>query len=619
MHDSPLIEVDLSEVVTKKQLESKIRLDAGADISKIIFHYKSHHDEKIIFHFKNISNDLDQDALSYLRSLPGQISVINDNAIFFFSSDIFIRQLRDIYVKLDSLSFNEVSLILKNRFDDRTFTHEELHAFHTMSDGIVKKLDRIIYYLDDASAQDVIEKKNIFEGVNYFETISEKTVRQIKSLKESSHELLTYELIKILSILKNGESLKNINKSKIGGNIDLDHIKKIVDMGIAKTIVIDSTTSIVKMNPIVKDYIVANMNQVDINLISNQFLEITIVENKDGLKINATNKKVLEKGYSTEGDNGSYLLVQNIKEYRTLLRKVDEESTEFERYARRFVRLSVLALRYVYALKNSSMYNEVISSSLEILDAYEDNKPAHFYRYYLYIASSFRMLGKYSDAQVYLKKCLDACPAEDKPTLSECYVQELYILERTDQDKAVEMARKRKKEFKTSSIAYIVSDKILALKKTKQERIKILTSLIRKSRKLKIHTLANNIIIDLSSEKKPDDKILSLDEVLRFETSIYNQCRATLIKYELFVEHDMFDLIKDDDINKLRNVYNYLFNQRFDNLFKRCHTLLWKIAEYRSNLDILVMIYYKGQIIWILNNDKQYESEYNLRFNSLVT
>ncbi|WP_345828540.1 hypothetical protein AAGR08_03400 [Pantoea sp. BRR-3P] len=616
--DSALIQIDLSEVISKKQLESKIKTDAGADISQIIFHYISHHDEKIILHFKNCSNDLDEDAVSYLRSLTNQISSTNPNSIIVFSSDVFIRAFRDISVKLDSLSYNEVSLILKNRFEERTFSHEELHSFHTLSEGIVKKLDRIIYYLDDASAQDVIEKKSLFVGVSYFETISEKTLKQIETLKTSTSDTLSFTLIKILSILKNGESLKNITKSKIGRDIDLDNIKKIVDMGIAKTIMIDNNTHIAKINPIVKDYIISGMQIEEINAISSEFLNITIVETKDGLKINSTNRRVLEQGYSTEGDNGCYLLVRNIFECKHNLDKFVDTPEEYERHLRHLSRLSTLSLRYVYALKNACVYNEVISSSLELLEAYGDTPPPHYYKYYLFIASSFRILGKYKDAKTYLEKCLNTCPSDDKPTLSECYVQELYLLEKTDEGKAIELAKRRKKEFRTSSIAHIVSDSVLSLNKPKQERIKSLTSLVRKSRKLNFHTLANNISLDLNKERKPQDRISSLDEVLHYETSSYNQCRALLVKYETFEENNMLENIKDEDIAKLRNVYNYLFNQRFDHLFKRCHILLWKIAEYRKNLDIIFMIYYKGQTIWILNNDTESEEEYSERFISLL-
>ncbi len=619
MDESRLLQIDLSEVISKKQLESKIKVDAGADISQIIYFYTQNRHEKIIFHFYNISTDIDLDALSYLRSIPSYLSDINPNAKFFFSSNSFIRSFRDIHVKLESLSFQEVSLILKNRFEDRNFTHEHLQSFYNLSEGIVRKLERIIYYLEDASAQDVIDKKDIFKAVPYFEVISPKTERQIENLRNAPEHEMTYLLIKILSVLKNGESFKNIRKSKIGSKIDLDNIKNIVDMGIAKTIVIDDNTSITKMNPIIKDYIISSMEQNEIDFISNDYLGITIIEMNDGLKINSTNRKVLEMGYSTEGDNGGHLLVNNIYECKSKLLSAEcKNQNDNESNKRRFTKLSQLSIGYIYALKNSSMYNEVISSAHILLEAFGDNLPTQYYKYHLYIASSFRMLGKYSDAQNHLNKCIALCPEKDKSTIALCYVQQLYIYEMTEKEKAIDLAKKRKKEFRRNSNAYIVSDQMISLQKERTERIIYLERLAKKARKLKFHTTANNILLDVNREKTGTEKMEDLEEILSHETSPYNQCRASINKYQILVDNGQFEKIKEDDIRKLGNVYNYLFNQRLDKLFKQCHEILWRVAEEKRINDIIYLIYHKGQIIWILNDDSEFFIKYKNLYDTFI-
>lgn len=617
--ESRLLKIDLSDVISKKQLETKVKVDAGADISQIIYFYTQYSHENVIFHFDNISSDIDLDTLAYLRSIPSYLSVINPNAKFFFSSNSFIRSFRDIHVKLDVLSFHEVSLILKNRFEERNFTHEHLQSFHNISEGIVRKLERIIYYLEDASAQDVIDKKDIFKGVSYFEVISSKTERQLENLKCSPDHEMTYLLIKILSVLKNGESFKNIRKSKIGSKIDLDDIKNIVDMGIAKTIVIDDDTSITKMNPIIKDYIISSMSQDEIDIISNDYLGVTIIEMNDGLKINSTNRKVLEMGYSTEGDNGGYLLVNNIYECKRKILSVEcKDPRDDEINKRRFTKLSQLSIGYIYALRNSSMYNEVISSAQFLLEAFGDTLPSQYYKYHLHIASSFRMLGKYADAQYHLDKCITLCPEKDKSTIALCYVQQLYIYEMTEKEKAIDLAKKRKREFRKNSNAYIVSDQMISLQKERSERIVYLERLARKARKLKFHTTANNILLDVNREKTGVEKMESLEEVLSHETSPYNQCRASINKYQIIVDNGQFEKIKDDDIRKLKNVYNYLFNQRLDKLFKQCHEILWRVAEEKRINEVIYLIYHKGQIIWILNGDSEFFKKYENLFDAFV-
>lgn len=617
--NSSILRIDLSDVISKKQLETKIKKDAGLDISQIIYHYIINYDELVIIHFDNISNDLDLDAISYIRNLPSMLTQSNSMALFFFSSNAFIRNFKDIYVKLECLTVQETFVVLKNRFDERHFTQSQILDFHDLSEGVIKKLDRIIYYLDDASAQDVLDKKNIFEGISYFNNISEKTLRQIELLKDTPDYNLTYLLVKILAVLKNGESLRNIRKSKIGVKLDLDHIKQLVDMGIAKTIVIDNITSIAKINPIIKDYILSLMSHDEIFNISKEYLGITIIETKDGLKINSTNRKVLEKGFSTEEDNGGYLLVNNINNcmHTFELKSQDQETIEIN--TRRLNKLLFLSRGYVYALKNASMYNEVISTSVSLLKTLDNIENADCYQYYYFMATSFRMLGKYDLAQKHLTQCLELCSSDDKSMLADCYIEQLYIYEKTDKNKAIELAKRRKKEFSSSSLAYIISDQMMSIKKDRKERIKSLNTLIKKARKLEFHTTANNMVLELSADKSHEEKVASLDSVLSSETSVYNQCRAIIQKYESYIENNSFEKIKEDDIRKLKNVYNYLFNQRFDYLFQRCHSILWNIAEYRKNNDIIAMIYFKGRIIWILNDDTENELRYSERFNSFFS
>ena len=72
----------------------------------------------------------------------------------------------------------------------------------------------------------------------------------------------------------------------------------------------------------------------------------------------------------------------------------------------------------------------------------------------------------------------------------------------------------------------------------------------------------------------------------------------------------MYDRIKEQDIVDLSNIYNYLFRQKFDILFVKCHNILWDIAAYRQRQDIIYMIFYKGTIVWRLNSDHQNEEKY---------
>ncbi|MCV3262295.1 hypothetical protein OGZ01_00335 [Vibrio harveyi] len=194
--------------------------------------------------------------------------------------------------------------------------------------------------------------------------------------------------------------------------------------------------------------------------------------------------------------------------------------------------------------------------------------------------------------------------------MKEIYVERLHLLERTDIDAAIALAKSQKSSYRKTSIAFISSNVIIAQGKDTEQRLKTLVRLEKQARKEKHFTLANNILFDINSERNNVDKLKQLDKAINSDRSSYNFCRATIYKHQTLVESGMYDRIKEQDIVELSNIYNYLFRQKFDTLFVKCHKLLWDIAAHRQRQDIIYMIFYKGTIVWRLNSDHQNEEKY---------
>lgn len=205
---------------------------------------------------------------------------------------------------------------------------------------------------------------------------------------------------------------------------------------------------------------------------------------------------------------------------------------------------------------------------------------------------------------------MSLCPETDKITLNDAYLEQLHLLEHTDLDAAVKLAKSKKNEFRKKSVAYIASEVILAEEKDSDDRFKALVRLEKKARRQEYYTLANNILFTINKERSNVDKIKNLDTALESEKSSYNFCRATIYKHQALVESKLYDRIKEKDIQDLSYIYNYLFRQKFDNLFVQCHKLLWDIAAYRQLGEIIMMIYIRGTIVWRLNDDSENEQKY---------
>ena len=561
---------------------------------------------------------MNADALVYLANLANNLKGFRNNIFFIFTSSADIKQFRKIHVELETLSLHDTELILYDRFESSHFTSTQVLQIHERSEGVVDKLEQIIDYLDISSVDEVLSQHDIFDDKFHLDHISKTTLKQIEILFTDPSKMLTLKMLNILSILKNGETLTNLLQDEMGAGLHPRHTQELVRLELATTIMIDSSTVLIKINPIIKDYILNKMSQEEIFNISNAYLKVTMIETQQGVKLSSINRKIYHSGYNTEEDNTCTLLRNSIKSCQQTIKNNIQNGESNEMNQRRMNKLRYLSSSYVYILRNSSRFAETISAVENLISTIKEIDNDKLYKYYEYIASAHRIKANYSEAEHYLNLCEELCPESDKQTLEVIYIERLHLLEYTDMNSAIMLAKKNKKNHHKNSIAYILSDVILAETKEKDARFNTLVKLERKARKLGHNTMANNILFKINNDRSNVEKIKNLDKAIKSDQSAYNVCRATVYKYQAHIEYKLFDRIKDTDIVQLINIYNYLFRQKFDTLFNKCHKVLWDIAEYRQRKDIIYLIFFKGMIVWRLNSDHKSEEKYDTLFQDFV-
>ncbi|WP_210498168.1 SIR2 family protein [Vibrio crassostreae] len=605
------LRIDCSEAFTKAQVENQIKADTNQPLSQLIYLFSARADEEVYFIiFDNIKSKMNAEALMYLVNLPDLLPEFGRNTFFIFSSSVTIKQFRRFHVELQALTLHESQLILNDRFGTSQFTQPQVAQIHDRSEGVVDKLEQIMDFLENSSVEEVLAHNEIFDDDFHVAHIPTTTLNQIDLLLTDRSKELTLRMLNILSILKNGETLTNLTQDKLGAGLNPTHVKELVKFELATTVKIDPSTTIIKINPIIKDYILSKMSKDDIFRISNAYLKVTVIPTKSGVKLSSINRKVYQTGYSTEEDNTGTLLLYSIESCLQNIKYNEGLGESNEMNERRLNKLRFYSSSYIYILCNSDRYAETISAMDLLLDTIKEVDKENLYRYYEHMATAYRMRSDYSEAKMYLDLCEDLCPEDDKKTLEDIYVQRLHLLERTDMDAAIALAKTQRSNYHKKSVAYILSDVILAEVKVPDERFKTLVRLEKRARKLEHVTLANNILFTINSERNSVEKIKNLNKAIESDKSGYNFCRATIYKNQTLVENGLYDRIKEQDINDLSNIYNYLFRQKFDHLFVKCHQLLWDIAAYRRRQDIIYMIYYKGTIVWRLNSDTENEERY---------
>ena len=618
MSQTNFFKINLEGCITKIQVEERILADTKLTATALVLHINERSKTYFCFIFERINPKIDDEALNYILRLSSDFRLKNQNIYFIFSSAKKIEQLSHCSVKLERLTQLETSTILIDRYGNNKLTQEDIFYIYELTEGVVSKLDHVMNFLNDCSADELSTIEDLFDDVYYDENLSRTTREQIEFLANNPKRSNTFLLLKILAVLKNGESIKTIRKTKIGSHINPRNTQELTSLELATSVTIDSTTTIIRLNTIVKDYVLKITPLQEIHEISREFLPFTIITGKEKIVLSSINRKTMEYGLKTEEDNAVTLLRNNIELVKNSLTSDLLNESEKNALSTQLNRLLYLSRSYVYGLLNSSRFTEAVTAIHALLKDIESIRDNNIYIYYAYLAWSQRMLGKHDIAFDYIKKAKELCPTEDKATLRDITIDELYLLEKLSLNEALSLAKKLKNENKANSDLYIISDIILSNSLPVKEKIEKLKFNEKKARRLKYFTTANNILLILNRYLKNHEKLTSINTILSSEKSTYNTCRAKIIKYEILLESGQVDKITEKSIDELKDIYNYLFFQGLESLFNRCHELLWEIAVHRKINDLIENIFFQGILIWRLNNDLKSEEKYERLYNERV-
>ncbi|WP_283533603.1 SIR2 family protein [Proteus mirabilis] len=601
--------VNLSECKTKSDIDDKIKAGTGVDIATIIKFVKANEKygiEDVFIIFSNLDDGMNKEAIAYLLDIINIAPRFGCEMKFIFTSQIYIPSFREHHVKLNELSLQETGIILREYIPG--VSNNDINRVHDISDGVIKKLEKIMSYCEIGSMDEVLADTSIFDSIYNDDSVTLATINKIKRLKINPEKENTFNLLLILSVLKNGESLTNIKKSKIGSAITIHNVEEIIELGLAKSINIDYKNKIIKINPIIRDYVLSLISQDEVYIISKSYINITIVQSKDGIKINSINRKIIDSEYNSEGDNGCVILKNIIN------KEIEDIKESHTRSVKHLV--PYLAESYVYSLSNSSRFKETINACSQLITVLEEHKMPT-YLYYYYLASSQRMLSEYTEAKQNLDLSRKLAEENDDSYVCNLITSEtLLLLESIDKDNAIKLSKKIISEKKRKSVSYMTAQMVLFSSMNKNDKISKLSNLELRARKEGFSTLANNILFRLNEFKSDADRLLNLDKITSTDNSEYNIIKALICKYEILIKKDI-DKIKESDINRLRNIYNYLFFQRLDGLFNRCHAILWAIAEKIEDDSIILFIFDTSSLIWALSYDKKNQEKYSGKLNDL--
>ncbi|MGP2862760.1 SIR2 family protein [Serratia bockelmannii] len=593
--------LDCSGVNNREEAKDRFLRDIGVDFTTLV---ASHETDRVsVILFDNIT-ELNAEMLGYFNEI---ISILKDysgglKGVFYTNRKL---NLSNNSIELLPLNLADINEYLR-RDVSYPLTTEELERISLRSSGLPRKLDSLKDYFSISTISHVLNTPS--QGMDsefglLTDSIPKHLVDLITELSkaESEENRRVYSLLQVLCIIECGETPENIMKQFRNYKFKLDDFLRLVNNGLVHSITVADFRDfkINRVNPIVKDFVRSKIDKdtfLSIRMNAIKMVSGDIWSDRHVTVSRTT--KVLLNNIDFQPGNAHLLIADSLK--------TAADPHEVRVYCD-------AAVSYSYFLERKCRYKEVVSFVNEVLPFISEGSLSYF-RLINYLSESMRMLDREEETIEYLEGILEEYNEDNKfynKSLHESMTSTLLLAySKRNQEKAFLMAEKIKRNSEKNSYRRFLAESILTERISGSEKVEKLRRLEKKARNYNEITIANNISLDLAV-LDPASTDRYINTVLNSEKSDYTRIRAILKKMEGLLSDSKNTRISSKDIINLSECYKYLFIQRIDGLFNRCHALLWQALLIESRLDELFDVFLSSSLVWRISGHIDKERAYS--------
>ena len=620
--------VSLNNCESQRDIEDAISEHLGQPFQNFII-AASKSKENVIIIFDDFNPAHDKNEHEYIKGLENIFSIIKD-----FSENIFtvlisrssIKNLSYPEIKLNSLDDAEQKSYIFNHPNGgpKLIEKKYLTNLSKLSGGIPMQLDRLLSDLTVISIDELLEQER---SISHIEDVNEpipvslqQSVEMLSNTEDEQH-LRSFMLLKILSVLRFGESLTGIQRFDHKRPIFSKHIKELKSLGLLETISPNSISNISiddykihQVPPQVREYVVSLLSSQEINDIVKRSTELTFgIRWKEKVYKLSSVAKHHVSNPSCSGVGNPHLLAAH------LLRLSIKNSIDSE-----IEQAFNISYYYCRQLLKYQRYKDLANATEEIIKIVKETSvDLPMFNLYSLYGKSLRMISEYDLSLQQLKTAIDYFKPENNSDLASTNLNlALTYLALNDKKNASITARKVQDLTNSHDSPYIQASDILIdceENEGSENYLKRKQDLEKIARKNNANVVANNIILDIVRFRdKQKTKINYYDSVINQNEDLYNQMRAAVNKGDILINDSaQIAEIKNDYLILLNRSYSYFFTQRFDTLFNKCHKILWAIFEYNNNQEGLCNLFKYSSIIWRLRGDYSTEKNYAKKLNTI--
>jgi len=592
-------------------------------------------DKHLFLIFDNIPSELTNKI--NLITLEALFKTILDYSKSFYIIGITRLKLVSNYLKvinLEPLSIPDlrtyVELHPNNNLD--IIDGDYVDRLHSMSQGYPLYIDLLLKMLAVSSFDDLIELDFDF-ALDDFES-EERIPRALKvavrSLSSSTDEytIRSYKLLKVLSVLANGETYSKIRRFNSTKPFHPLNVTTLVDLSLidvmpiytqTKDISLSSSTfndhnidKLLRVPRQVRDYVKSQLSD-------DESLEIikTSAELLFGAEWRQGNIKMVGSNFfKSHGAKPIELGNEHIVVKSLMWHSIKNSDLSLLKQA------ALIGKRYCNLLFDENRYKDSKLAAEELCHFLSDADNISDFQYLkLVLARSLRMLSKHEEALSILRTLVDNTDnVFTKSDLASIYLNIALINEKQPvKDDVIAAAKKAQSYSKKGSSIYNQATSIILNNSDHiDNKQSMLQQLEITTRRKKQYSVANNICIDFSRKSTGTNKLKLLDTVINSEgDDNYNKIIAIVYKVKHLAKPENIAYITNKDCLNISIAYSYLYSQRMDNLFNQCHDAIWNLLILNKEYTKVLKLFMHSSFLWRIRGDFDKESQYIAQLQTL--
>jgi tetratricopeptide (TPR) repeat protein len=510
---------------------------------------------------------------------------------------------------------------------DHTADPDTVAKLHELSEGLPVHLDRFVKDLRVSSlgAISEAEAERASESALPAPETPKALVNSVQFLATELRDQRSFRSLKVLSILPFGETLHTLRHFLPTEPFYPETASRLLEAGLIEAVplqqiappmqrdhrpVSESTApKILRVPRQVRDYVQS--------LITKEEREELVLAGIDRLfGRNWRDGRVRFRplppdlhGFVASGAGNEFYLIQQI----SALAKVSDQPLRSDQATQ-------LAVQYARKLADSSRYRDLARVAGDLLRIVDPTEEAESYAELAAMyGEGLRMTGKSDKALEFLKQSLIVGEATLSENLKANIWVDISLAERAldHNDLALAAADEVMKISNKKNSHKLHARAIRAsLTLSGDELEKELRRLEKVGRREGYTTVANTIALELAkSWTNLDEKIRTLDAIIRSNDDQYNISRAIVAKAVAMGESKGYHALSDADLRALGKAYSYLYSQRVSSMFDSCHEALWRGLEARSQVRGLLHLFRYTSFIWRIRGEERKEADYVRRID----